>query len=110
MSTFGFVSHQCVGHLARKIGNGSVVVTMSTSTKEATTIDRTSFVIQLTNAQGEAKSIDLPAATPKISGERAEFQWLLPADERPASAVLSMWQYDGTRFDLELALAIQGAA
>lgn len=110
MSTFGFITPQCIGKLVNKIGKGSVVITMSTSTQEAATIDRNSFVIQLRDAKGEATTHDLPMTTPKISGDRAEFQWLLPGDEQPARAVLSMWQYDGTRFDLELALAIQGAA
>lgn len=110
MSTFGFVSSQCVGHLVHKIGKGSIVVTMSTSTKEAATVDRNSFVIQLRDARGNITTHDLPMTTPKISGERADFQWMLSGDEQPARAVLSMWQYDGTRFDLELALAVQGAA
>lgn len=110
MTTNGSISSQCTGRLVAKIGPRSTVITISLSAHTARRIDPSAFIIQLRDAAGRSETHEMPMTPPQISGKDAQFQWVLPNTPQPAEAVVSMWAYDGTRHDLGLTLAVQGAA
>lgn len=110
MQAVGSIGPQYVGQLAHKIGRRSVVVTVSFDPQVADQLDPSSFIVQLRPAAGEPQTRELPSIEPETFEDETRFQWVLADTAPPASAQLSAWHYDGTRFDLELSVAVSGAA